>query len=69
MQTDFICAYQLEEGDYVLGDDESQSQVIELVGDHDLMEFYVRDLDTEEVDLVRYAPFDVVKIITSFEED
>jgi len=69
MQTDIVCAYQLAGGDIVLGDDGSKSEVLDLVDDRDLMEFRVLDLDTEVSEPMYFAPFDVVTIITNFEDE
>lgn len=69
MQTDTICAFQLEAGDFILGKDKSVAQVIEMIDDRDLLEFEVLDRDSEVTESVHYAPFDVVTIITSFEEE
>lgn len=68
MQTDTICAFQLENNDY-FSMKEEQFQVIELTDDSDYMEFRVREVATDDECEMIFAPFDVITLITSFEDD
>jgi hypothetical protein len=67
MQTDTICAFQLEENDFFVESGE-QFQVIKLVGDDQFLDFIVREVATDDEYPMTFAPFDTVTLITSFEE-
>ena len=67
MQTDTICAFQLEENDF-FSESGEQYQVVSLEGDDEYLDFKVIELATEDVYTMTFAPFDTVTLITSFEE-
>lgn len=68
MKTDTICAFQLEEGDYIVESGE-EFQVKRLDRDDDYMDFTVIETATDDSYSMTFAPFDTVTIVTSFEDD
>lgn len=67
MQTDIVCAYQLEADDYFVESGE-YFQIVSLESDDDYMDFKVRELSTDDIYPMTFAPFDVVTIVTAFDE-
>lgn len=65
MQTDTICAFQLEEGDFFIEKGE-EFRVKSLDRDDDYLDFTVVEVATEDEYPMTFAPFDTVTLITSF---
>lgn len=68
MQTDTICAFQLDADDFFTESGE-QYQVVSTEDDGDFIDTKVRELATDDVYPMTFAPFDTVTLITSFDED
>ena len=68
MQTDTICAFQLEEKDFFTEKGE-QFQVVSKDDDGDFIDTKVRELATDDVYPMTFAPFDTVTLVTSFDEE
>lgn len=68
MQTDTICAFQLEENDYFVEKGE-HFQVKSLDRDDDYMDFTVIETATGDTYPMAFAPFDTITLVTSFEDE
>ena len=67
MQTDTICAFQLEEGDY-FSEQGEHYKVKSLDRDDDYLDFTVIEVATDDEYPMTFAPFDTVTLITAFDE-
>lgn len=68
MQTDIVCAFQVENNDFIVVNGEVVGYVYSINEDEDYIAFDVVD-DEGEHDNVMFGPFEAVTIVASFDVD
>lgn len=68
MQTDEVCAFQLEDNDHLVIDGKAVGYVYKVTEEEDFLLVTTKDDDGDET-MWPFGPFDVVSIVTSFEDE
>jgi hypothetical protein len=68
MQTDILCAFQVENNDHIVMDGEVMGYVYSIDEEGDFLYLDVVD-DEAEHTVLKYGPFETVRIVTSFSEE
>lgn len=68
MQTDVMCAFQVENNDFIVIDGEVMGYVYMVTENDDVLVFDVVDDDGEHTP-IPFAPFDTVSIVTAFDDE
>lgn len=68
MQTDVMCAFQVENNDFIVIDGEVMGYVYMVTENDDVLVFDVVDDDGEHTQ-IPFAPFDTVSIVTAFDDE